>query len=655
MDRLRGSALCAVVWLGAGCGAASAPPAGGAEQGEPPALAAALAGSCERARPGLGPSPERGGRQGSSVVLGRDGESLVAYVADRDRNRIVTVDVTARRVRGSTAALGAPEQVVILGDGRVVAAVGSGRHLEVFEPTADPATPLRRLCAREVPAGPFGLAVSPDEGTLAVTSAWEPALTSFDMTLAERSVQALSQRAPRGVLVDHRGRAFVTHLVGGALSVVTLPRAGEGVFASIAPVLSIPLGVRAGSPAGPESSLRVMRQGSQAYALAGFQVGPRRALGIDEPDPVTQEPRLVVPMVSVDPGDASRSTERYYGPPPVAGVQKAAPVAVVVDTDERRSLTTHVVATTGGQRAEDCQLPRAVAAHPREPRIYVTCLGLDELLELDARSADPMRTVRRRFAVPSGPTGVALAAREDFAVVFGQFDEELAVLPLGERSAFRIRLEGGTSSLSRAAQRGRAFFYRSDDLRITRDGMACSSCHPDGTEDSLTWFTPDGPRQTIMLAGRLPGTAPFGWTREQPTLKEYIADTCRRLGGSGLPDDDLRDLIAFLQELPSPPRARPAPLDLVATGRQVFGRRGCAQCHVTGTGTDGQPHKLDGEDKAAVDTPSLRSVGSTGPYFHDGRYTTLDDLLGDRDSRMGATAQLSPPERKALRAFLESL
>src|SRR5262249_11635674 len=82
------------------------------------------------------------------------------------------------------------------GGGGGVAAVGSGRPVEVCEPTADPATPLRWLCAREVPAGPFGLAVSPDEGTLAVTSAWEPALTSFDMTMAERSRRRLSQRAP---------------------------------------------------------------------------------------------------------------------------------------------------------------------------------------------------------------------------------------------------------------------------------------------------------------------------------------------------------------------------------------------------------------------------------------------------------------------------
>src|SRR6185295_15403410 len=117
---------------------------------------------------------------------------------------------------------------------------------------------------------------------------------------------------------------------------------------------------------------------------------------------------------------------------------------------------------------------------------------------------------RRRFPVPGGPTGVAVAAAEKMAVVYGQFDEALALVPLDGRKGSTIAIEGGTSSLSRAARRGRALFYRSDDIRITRDGMACSSCHPDGAEDGLTWMTPDGPRQTIMLARPLADTAPFG-------------------------------------------------------------------------------------------------------------------------------------------------
>jgi cytochrome c peroxidase len=66
-------------------------------------------------------------------------------------------------------------------------------------------------------------------------------------------------------------------------------------------------------------------------------------------------------------------------------------------------------------------------------------------------------------------------------------------------------------------------------------------------------------------------------------------------------------------------------------------------------------HQLGRWEKEPVDTPSLRDVGRTAPYFHDGRYLTLEALLADKDSRMGATASLSDPERAALHAYLESL
>ena len=60
-------------------------------------------------------------------------------------------------------------------------------------------------------------------------------------------------------------------------------------------------------------------------------------------------------------------------------------------------------------------------------------------------------------------------------------------------------------------------------------------------------------------------------------------------------------------------------------------------------------------DEREFDTPSLTRVGLTGPYFHDGRYQSLDDLLFDPNSKMGKTASLEGDQRTALRAYLESL
>jgi cytochrome c peroxidase len=69
--------------------------------------------------------------------------------------------------------------------------------------------------------------------------------------------------------------------------------------------------------------------------------------------------------------------------------------------------------------------------------------------------------------------------------------------------------------------------------------------------------------------------------------------------------------------------------------------------------TDGQPHELGGlgpdETERRFDTPSLRYVGATAPYFHDGRYATLEAMLRDPTHRMGHVDGLTPGDVEALR------
>ena len=64
---------------------------------------------------------------------------------------------------------------------------------------------------------------------------------------------------------------------------------------------------------------------------------------------------------------------------------------------------------------------------------------------------------------------------------------------------------------------------------------------------------------------------------------------------------------------------------------------------------------LPGAPSEGFDTPSLRFIGGTAPYFHDGRYKTLDDLLLAPDHVMGDSTRLSRQDRAALVAYLETL
>ena len=60
-------------------------------------------------------------------------------------------------------------------------------------------------------------------------------------------------------------------------------------------------------------------------------------------------------------------------------------------------------------------------------------------------------------------------------------------------------------------------------------------------------------------------------------------------------------------------------------------------------------------DMGKFRAPSLRNVGVTAPYFHDGSARTLDDLIDHNGDRMGKTSHLSTQERASLVAFLRTL
>jgi cytochrome c peroxidase len=55
-----------------------------------------------------------------------------------------------------------------------------------------------------------------------------------------------------------------------------------------------------------------------------------------------------------------------------------------------------------------------------------------------------------------------------------------------------------------------------------------------------------------------------------------------------------------------------------------------------------------------LDTPSLRFVSGTAPYFHDGRHATLADLLRAAEGKM-SWRHLDDTELDALEAYLRTL
>ena len=84
----------------------------------------------------------------------------------------------------------------------------------------------------------------------------------------------------------------------------------------------------------------------------------------------------------------------------------------------------------------------------------------------------------------------------------------------------------------------------------------------------------------------------------------------------------------------------------------------CGSCHAEG-GMDSKNHEFGSKARAdrkdSFNTPSLSYISGRGPFFHDGRFGTLRELLVESDGMMGHTKHLNEGEMNALEAYLNTL
>jgi mono/diheme cytochrome c family protein len=570
--------------------------------------------------------------RGSPIQLGEvDGRSF-AWVADSDDKRIRAIDMEKLEEESSIDLGGTPSEMVMLEDGSIVAAL---RDTNEIVRIGHGAVRARLAVAVE----PIGLALTPDARTLLVTSGWSHTLTVVDVLPFTRRYTLDLAKEPRAVVVADWS-AWIAHATGSTL---------ERVEISTGTVKKLELeGWR-------ESFGHHGWVGqSAAPAVQGF------ALAVTDGD----HPTLFVPRVLAQTfrfsfeDDDGMQGDSYGGgdafPPESLDVARVDGKHAVPELES--------LVLRAGFDDTHCILPRAALA--KGERLFVACLGTDSVVELDGGFPAPHHAEIRRTKVPPGPLGLAVDDKHDSLVVWSAFARELSVIPLSRTDDDSTALP--IVSLAKAARdpmlvRGKLLFHSTTDDRISTDGRGCASCHIDGREDGLVWQTSEGPRQTPMLAGRLDKTAPYGWRGQELTVEEHLkAKSFKRLGGKGLPPDDVAALLAYVRSIPVPEEKKIDPA-LVLRGEAIFNseKTQCAECHGRdGVTPDGLDHNVRswsaGDVRALFDTPSLRAVAHTAPYFHDGRYQTLGQLLRSVDGTMGHTKQLTPEELEALETYVRT-
>ena len=235
----------------------------------------------------------------------------------------------------------------------------------------------------------------------------------------------------------------------------------------------------------------------------------------------------------------------------------------------------------------------------------------------------------------------------------------------------RLVAQAPAGSSEERIAKGRALF---SDTALSGNGQySCATCHPDnGHTDNKTYvgvdIVPDGDpkgRSTPTLWGV--GTrAAYSWAGTAPSLQANIRGIIvNRMKGPEPSAETMEALLAYVNTLTYPPNpflnADGSPTDAAPAaakrGYVIFTiKAGCKACH--------QPPVYDKKDVEDVGSdgkfkvPSLRVVSRTAPYFHDGRFATLEQtvqFMWQYVQKAGTTEKLTDADLSDLVEFLKIL
>ena len=530
-------------------------------------------------------------------------------------------------------------------------AIGLGAAQVVYEPKTHTAYVADRAGDRVVivdvgatlterahwatPTEPFGLALAPDGATLLVTTVAARRLVAFDTGKGKARWQRALAAEPRGVAISPDGtKALVSHLTTGTATRIDL--AHDGV------AIAIPLGV---SP------------------RLGFPPTIGQLAPLDEAAPGRTFARNGFAARFVGNGLALVPHQRSTPMQEIAGSERAGSYGGGFDPPIEHAITFIATADAGLPRTSAAQIsphqPQATAWDPGRDRLFVAGFGSDTIVVIGGVSQAAPWLAGTYTLPPSdgrgcGPQGLAVDGAGAAWIYCGVSHTTMRLAPDAEVKMAGNGVALGGAILDTEMRQGYDLFRHADGQISSRGAMACSSCHPEGRTDGLSWRIEGHTLQTPVLAGRVAGTGPFKWDGTDATLMDSMTSTMRRLGGAGLTAPATTALAAYVTTLPRPrPPSRESAQ--IARGEKLFEAEGCRSCHEGAVATDRERHDVGGS-LAEVDTPSLIGLAASAPYYHDGSAATLPALIGGRGLVHGMTdADLDPAQVADLIAYLETL
>jgi YVTN family beta-propeller protein len=522
--------------------------------------------------------------------------------------------------------------MALTGEGRTLVVSNHLNHTLSF---VEVLTPNAARLLEEVSVGldPRSVAITPDTRLVLVTLRGENSLAVVDFQTRRRiTTIPLGGSLPYAVVSDRSNRALVS--LQGSSEIVEVDLTANVVTRRMS-VPASPAGLTAWGDflyvthfwSGDVSLLYLPRGTVIDTISTGSDTGISQAISLD-----VQRGLAYLPQ--------TRSNARNRA---LTFDTTVFPVVNVLDLRGLLSLPRRRIDLSTADRPVN--MPFALVVDPFRNWLYVANAGSNDVTVIDVNTG----LARANIAVGSNPRGVQLNRDNTYLFVHNAIDATLTIVETSRLQAIDV-LPISTPVVSNDILLGAELFYTSTDPRLSEDRwISCATCHFDGQPDGRTWEGfPDGPRNTPPLYNLIE-TAPYNWSGTWDEAQDVELKIRWLQTGTGLVEDfpiseasgpphanlsiDLDVLAAYLLSLTPPVNPNSFDEAFIERGQQIFEEQACAACHSGAAGTDFQPHDVGTGDPArerrgtAFDTPALRYLWMSAPYFHDGSAATLMDVF----------------------------
>ncbi|RKY07104.1 MAG: cell surface protein [Planctomycetota bacterium] len=581
-----------------------------------------------------------------SVAASADGKVL--YIAEATAGQVAVFDVGSGKPAKTIAVADSPVGLALSPDGRtlyVTSAVAAGK-VQVVD------VGRGRVTAR-IAAGhsPEAVVASPDGKTLYVCNTFNNNIGVIDLASKKQTATIAVPREPVAAAITADGKSlFVANrLPAGA--------ADEDYAASVVSVIDTAAKKVVKNiqlPNGSQSlrGIAISPDGANAYVthiLSRYQL------------PTTQLERGWVntnALTIIDvPGQKLINTCLVDD----VDLGGANPCGVVLTADGKQILITHAgthelsVIDRAGLHAK---LDKAAAGE----KVSDASSAADDV----PNDLAFLVGLRRRLKLAgNGPRGLAVIGTNVYIAEY--FSGTLGVIDIDPE--IRPRAKSIVLGPQKAMTRARIGEQHFNDATLCfQHWHSCASCHPGGARaDALNWdLLNDGlgnPKNTksLLLAHKTP---PAMITGIRANAKVAVRGGIRFIQFAVRPEEDavaIDEYLMSLKPLPSPHLKKGSLSGAARKGKKIFKKAGCLECHPAPLYTNltkynvgtGRNREVDTE----FDTPTLVEIWRTGPYLHDGRAVTIEDVLTkfNTDDKHGETSKLSAKEISCLAEFVLSL